>query len=293
MVVAKISGGLGNQLFQYAAGRALAVRLGQPLALDTSKYETCQERTFELDHFNIQASRLPPRWQPRGLWTRRPYSSVLKRLRVLAHHARYNVFEERHDGFDRRFLAVSRRVYLDGYWQSERYFQPVAGLIRRELTLREPPDAANAALLEEIDAAEAVALHVRRGDYLLEKYVDRFGVLDLDYYRRAIERLAPHLHRPHYFVFSDDPAWARKNIRPGAPVTYVDHNSTERGFEDLRLMARCRHFIVANSTFSWWGAWLGPHPAKQVVAPRRWFVEPAGATRDRIPPGWIIIGDSL
>jgi hypothetical protein len=292
MVVVKISEGIGNQLFQYAAGRALAARLGQPLALDTSSYETCPDRTYELDHFNIQATRLPPRWQPRGLWTRRPYSSVLKRLRFLAHHLRYNVLKDLLNGFDRRFLAVSRRVYLDGYWQSERYFLPIAGDLRRELTLRNPPDAANAALLEKIKSVEAVGLHVRRGDYLLEKYVDRFGVLGPDYYRRAVDLLAVRLRSPHYFVFSDDPAWARENIRPAAPVTYVAHN-LGRDYEDLRLMTHCRHFIIANSTFSWWGAWLGEHPGRYVIAPRRWIVESAAMTRDRIPPGWIILGDQV
>jgi hypothetical protein len=289
MVVVKFTDGLGNQLFQYAAGRALATRLRQPLCLDTTEYETWSDRAFELEHFNIQAVRLAPRPPPRGLFARRPFSSALARLRFLGHLLRYNTLQDHRRGFDRRFLAVSGRVYLQGYWQSEKYFLPIAGVIRQEFTLRNPPDAANAALLEKIQAVEAVAIHVRRGDYLLERFASHFPVLDPDYYRQAMARLAPHLRQPHYFIFSDDPAWARENIRPAAPVTYVTHNSGDRGFEDLHLMSRCRHFIIANSSFSWWGAWLGQHPAKQVIAPRRWIVESDAMTRERIPPGWIII----
>jgi hypothetical protein len=289
MVVAKLAGGLGNQLFQYAAGRALSVRLARPLWLEASGYGPLCDRPIEIDRFNIQAKKLPVARPLQEIWTRRPFYSVAKRLDRLQLHLRYRVLVDRSKGFDPRFLTASGRVYLQGYWQSERYFQPVAQLIRSELTLRDPPEPDNAALLAQIRAVEAVALHVRRGDYLSGTHLVRYFPLDLDYYRQAIDRLAARLRAPHYFIFSDDPAWTRENIRPAAPVTHVTHNLGLRDFEDLRLMAACRHFIIANSSFSWWGAWLGQDPAKQVIAPGRWAGESPVMTRDRIPADWHII----
>jgi hypothetical protein len=286
MIVAKIAGGLGNQLFQYAAGRALAHRLGAPFWIEASGTGPYCDRPIDIGRFNIQAQVLPFRRPLQEIFTRRPLFSIAKRIDRLDLHLRYKVLLDPRDRVEERFFSISGRVYLDGYWQSERYFLPVADLVRRELTLREPPDAANAALLEKIDAVD---LHVRRGDYLAPKNAARFGVLGLDYYDWAIQLFASRLSQPHFFVFSDDPAWTRENIRPAAPVTYVTHNAPDRGFEDLRLMARCRHFIIANSTFSWWGAWLGEDPGKQVVAPRQWIQEGRAMTHERIPPGWIIL----
>ena len=286
MVVTKLAGGLGNQLFQYATGRALSVRLGVPLWIESSGYGPLCDRPIHLDRFNILAEKLPVSRPLQEIWTRRPFFSVAKRLDRLQLHLRYRLLVDPCRGFDSRFLSTSGRVYLQGYWQSERYFQPVAHLVRRELTFREPPGADNAALLEKIDSVEAVALHVRRGDYLTGNHLTRFFVLGLDYYRQAIDHFAGRLRAPHYFIFSDDPAWTRENIRPAAPVTYVTHNLGDRDFEDLRLMARCRHFIIANSSFSWWGAWLGADPARQVIAPRPWAEEPEAMTRERIPAGW-------
>lgn len=289
MVVAKLAGGLGNQLFQYAAGRALSIRLGVPLRVEASGYGPACDRPIHLDRFNIQAGKLSVARPLQDIWTRRPFYSVAKRLDRLHLHLRYRVLEDSYNGFDARFLSISGRVYLQGYWQSERYFQPVAHLVRRELTLRDPPGAENAALLEKIDSVEAVALHVRRGDYLSGNHLVRYCPLGLDYYRQAMDRLTARLRAPHYFIFSDDPVWTRENIRPAAPVTYVTHNLGDRDFEDLRLMARCRHFIIANSSFSWWGAWLGENPARQVIAPRSWAQESEAMTRERIPADWHIM----
>jgi hypothetical protein len=171
-------------------------------------------------------------------------------------------------------------------WESERYFIAFSDVIRQEFSFRSAPDALNQATIGEIQSTESVALHVRRGDKAtLTK--PAHGVCGLDYYRTAIDLLSARVSKPHFFVFSDDPAWARENIKIKFPCTYLSHNAANQPTEDLRLMSHCQHFIIANSTFSWWGAWLGKNPAKCVIAPKNWFISPSISMQDRIPDRWI------
>jgi hypothetical protein len=303
MIVARLKGGLGNQLFQYAAGRALAHRLDAPLKLGLGVYKRAAFRSYWLDRFEIQATSTSPLYD-------RLFPFLPRRFRSERNLARFGrLFGEislpepkspadegvglpagmtplydRQDGFDERFLSISGDVYLHGYWQSERYFAPIAEPLRRELKFRFPPDAENRALLEKIRSTEAVALHVRRGDYLVLAH--NYGCSP-DYYRRAVERLQPHVRDPHYFIFSDDPEWTRAEIKPGPNCTYVTHNTGRQDYEDLRLMSHCRHFIMANSTFSWWGAWLGEFPDKRIICPTPWYADPSRSVRDLIPDAWI------
>ena len=176
---------------------------------------------------------------------------------------------------------------MEGYWQSYRYFADAADKIRQELTPRDPMEPGNAAVAAEIDAVEAVSLHVRRGDYVTNAGAAPFhGLCSLDYYRAAVNHVRARVGAPHLFIFSDDHDWARDNLRFDLPTTYVVANPPDRGFRDMQLMARCRHHITANSSFSWWGAWLNPRHDKIVVAPQAWFADPKIDTRDLIPQGW-------
>jgi hypothetical protein len=283
-VIVRLEGGLGNQLFQYAAGRTLALETDKKLLLDTSAYSADRLRSYQLDRFTIAARPLAAGDVPL-LQLRR------SRLRgIVPRRWRYRIVREAFPGRLPVWPPEARREagapYLVGYWQSERYFAAAADTIRRDFCLREPADRANATTLESIAGCDAVALHVRRGDYVSNPAATAYhGLCGLDYYRAAIDRLGERIARPHFFVFSDDLDWVQANLDTGHPTTWVGHN-TDTPWEDLRLMAACRHFIVANSSFSWWGAWLGDWPAKRVIAPARWFRADHGGEGEIVPAGW-------
>lgn len=285
MIITRLTDGLGNQLFQYALGLRLAIQRKTTLKLDVSHFAA--HRQFRLDRFRIAASIATAAESARPDGTFRLGRLLWRIDRARRFEKRYFLVE-RQFHFDPAVLRAGRRVYLAGYWQSERYFSAIADLVRAELTLREPPDARNAAMLHEIERVNAVSVHVRRGDY--PQLAHKHPPCTAEYYRAAVARVREQVPDPHFFVFSDDPSWVRTHMQWLAPATLLSHNGPEHDTEDLRLMSHCRRHIIANSTFSWWGAWLCRHPEKIVIAPQRWFG--AGitySTADLLPPGWLRI----
>lgn len=267
-LIPRLFGGLGNQLFIYAAARRLALVNGVELVLDDVSGFTRDpyKRHYQLDHFNIPCRKVTPAERLE------PFSRL--RRRIMNHWNRRKPFEQRtylvqeSIDFDSRLLHLKLRgtVYLEGYWQSEGYFKDVADTIRRELQIKPPTDATNLAMAKAIRSVMAVAVHVRFFD---EPHADGINNAPGDYYSRAIpamERIAPDAH---YYIFSDQPAAARARIPlPDERVTLVARNQgDENAYADLWLMRQCQHFIIANSTFSWWGAWLATNPTKQIIAP--------------------------
>ena len=287
MITAGLIGGMGNQMFQYAAGFALASRLGVGLRLDRSWFRGRPERWYSLDAFSI-SGRVATDEELRQAGIRYPGSLArglarigFKRLGL----TRGQVVEPDFPYWP-GFRELPDGSCLAGYWQSERYFEDVADAIRREFTVREAPDPENQRALEQIRACESVALHVRRGDYATDPRVQQFhGMTTLEYYQAAVGRMLAHLSDPVFFLFSDDPHWVRQNLVVNAPTVHLDHNGPKRDYEDLRLMSACRHHVIANSSFSWWGAWLAGRPGQRVIAPARWFRN-GPDTRDLIPTRW-------
>ena len=285
-VIVRLEGGLGNQLFQYATGRTIARATGRDRLLDTSAYREDRLRSYQLDRFAIAARPLRRGDVPYLKLRRSRLGAILpRRSRVEivreAFPARVPVWPER------GAVSDAGTPYLIGYWQSERYFAAVADTIRREVRVNAAPEGRNARLLDDIAGCDAVALHVRRGDYVSNPAATAYhGLCGLEYYNAAIRRLSGKVSRPHCFVFSDDLDWVRANLDPGHPTTWVGHNA-DTPWEDLRLMAACRHFIVANSSFSWWGARLGEWPGKEVIAPARWFQADHGGEGEIVPSEWL------
>lgn len=284
MIIMRLIGGLGNQMFQYAAGRALALKTGQPLVLDKRHYARAREHGYGLDRFRladtpIDMADLPP--APR----QQPLAHVLWRLL----RRRPQLQREAGAAYDHAIATITGPAWIEGYFQSERYFADHADTIRAELTLAAPPDAENASWLSEIAAEpRAVSLHVRRGDYVRNaKFTARHGTCSPEYYARALAHVTDALGtEPVIYAFSDEPDWVRDNLALPAEIRVVGHNDAQRNTEDLRLMSACRHHIVANSSFSWWGAWLNPRADKIVAAPARWFADPAHVNPDIWPDGW-------
>jgi Glycosyl transferase family 11 len=296
MVIVRITGGLGNQLFMYAAGRRLALHHATPLKLDISGYGTYLTRLYHLDQFHLAQDLASP--EDIARFKSAP-SQAPKRKRA---QLRWNPFAARRSEADGgcvfqagdslagtylpEILRTPRDVYLDGYWQSEQYFKPVEQVIRGDLRFRSELAGDNLATAQQISGVAAVSLHIRRGDYATNRNLSEIlGLLPLEYYHRAIERIAATVAAPHFFVFSDDPGWAKDNLRIGFPASFVCHNGPAAPHEDLRLMSLCRYHITANSSLSWWGAWLCENSAKTIIAPERWFLKVPMS--DIVPAGWI------
>lgn len=268
-VVARIKSGLGNQLFCYAAARRLALVNEVELVIDDVTgfaRDGRYGRTYQLNHFQIPARRATAaeRLEP----FERCRRAMMKWTSRLRPFARRGYLEQESHAFDSRLLSVktTRVIYLDGYWQSEQYFKDIEPILRRDLRICSPLDAQNHETAQAIRSVESVALHVRWFD---APRAGRGHNVTGDYYRRAIAFMESKLQSPHYFLFSDDPEAARSLLNlPSRCITPIVHNRGDaNAYADLWLMSQCRHFITANSTFSWWGAWLADRRDKIVVTP--------------------------
>lgn len=287
MIITRLIGGLGNQLFQYAVGRHLAEIHKTELKIDTSGFEAYKLHKYSLWPFNIQEN-FASSQEIRALTKRPNVERVLSRtLRRPPRTTSTYIRENLSFHFDPDILSLPNGVYLDGYWQSEKYFADIAGIIRREFTVKTPQKERDKELAELTASCDSVSLHIRRGDYVSNARTNQIlGTCDLDYYFHCVEYLAQTVKNPHLFIFSDDPEWARENLKLSYPMTLVDHNGADKNYEDLRLMSECRHHIIANSTFSWWGAWLKPGKDKMVFAPKSWHAGKKFDTTDLIPDEW-------
>ena len=284
MVITQLMGGLGNQMFQYAAGYSLAKLLGVPLLLDRIFLDSrpaemsWTRRSLELDAFRLSIEFAPDEMVER-----------MRRDRWFASFRRSECFKESAKNFDERFFRLQAPVLIDGYWQCERYFASHADALRNELFVpKDPPSPENLRIRDAISQSTSVSLHIRRGDYVTNTEAGRFhGMPSLSYYTKAVEELRTQHGVDRCFIFSDDPEWTAANLRLPCEITHVTHNSGTNSHWDLWLMKHCQHHIIANSSFSWWGAWLNPRAEKTVIAPKKWFADNAPAN-DIIPATWLV-----
>jgi hypothetical protein len=286
MIIVKLMGGLGNQLFQYALGRHLLEINGGELKFDISSYETDELRDYELHSYNIKEEiataeeikrlKIRPR---KGLFRMINRIFWEKTIYLQEKHKRYYCF-------DPEVLSTSADMYVEGYWQNENYFLPIRDILLKEFTLKKALDKENKKILELIESNESISIHIRRGDYVtnprLEGIFKKHGI---DYFIKCIEYMAERIKKPNFFVFSNDIEWARKNLKFNYPIEFIDHNGEDKSCEEMRLLSSCSHHIIANSTFSWWGAWLGENPDKIVLTPEQWIL------KDKYFKGGIIVND--
>ena len=284
MIVARLIGGLGNQMFQYAAGRALALRRDVPFCIDSRAFSDYKTHAFGMQCFSAELTEAPTRLLPNP-----PAEGRLQRLLRQFMPAPLNVFTEKAFTFDDAVLDLLDGVYLDGYWQSEKYFADFADTIRSDFVVRHAPSTANQAWLVQIAQTHSVSLHIRRGDYVSNAAAASVhGTCDLGYYERAVAYLREATGvDPVLFVFSDDLDWVASNLRLPYQMHLIRDNDAFTNYEDLRLMMACRHHIVANSSFSWWGAWLDGRPDSITIAPARWFAGDTPDARDLVPQRWV------
>lgn len=286
MIIVKVQGGLGNQMFQYAFGRALAEKHSQDLYLDCSEYlrPSCK-REYGLDHFNIRAKKASCGDVKSMVTPHFALRKKLKKIFAVPYSLSSTHILERNFNFQPSILEFNCG-YFDGFWQTQKYFSGISDIVRKDLTFKDAVKYSGGETFAKITSLNSVSLHIRRGDYVKVKRTrKRFSVIRAGYFKRAVEYMRSKLDTPHFFIFTDDPKWVSENFPAGEDYTLV---SSSGMYEDLFLMAQCRHNIIFNSSFSWWGAWLNGNPGKIVVAPDMWFTPHYKLDySDVVPEEWI------
>lgn len=261
MIIVRLKGGLGNQMFQYALGRVLSIKNNTELLLDLNyfKNKNFTPREYNLGVFNIKARILQENKIP---FLIKYFLPILKKI------------------------TWSGNIYLDGYFQSEKYFKEYTDIIRQDFTLKEV-SIKSESLIKEIKNSNSVCMHIRRGDYVGNTL---HPVQDLAYYQNGIKELEKKTNIDKIYVFSDDIVWCKENLKSDRELFFVNREELNiSDSEELSIMTNCKYFIVANSSFSWWGAWLSTREEKIVICPKKWFNNESINTNDLIPKEWIRI----
>jgi hypothetical protein len=286
MIVMRLKGGLGNQLFQYALGRYLSISKNTSLQLDIASYKADTLRGYRLDSFNISATASDRMVFFATDGRAKHLNKFIQAIRGLFSKP-YQIIKEKGFSFDSEILNCSDKSYLDGFWQSENYFAPIAKILREDLSLKKPLQGEHLELAGHIQSTNSISIHVRRGDYVSNPTTTAYhGVCSAEWYQGAAKLIGGKVDKPTFFVFSDDYDWAKSNLKFDAPTTFINPSPEGQECIDMHLMALCKHNVIANSSFSWWGAWLNRNPNKIVVAPKNWFVAGPKNTNDLIPSSW-------
>lgn len=294
IIITKLMGGLGNQLFQYAVGRHLAHLNDGILKLDITGFVASKSRDYALQHFNIAAdlatageirkfSRVEQNWLLRHIASHP--STGITRLGSRSY------VREQSLAYDEQILRLAGNLYLEGYWQSEKYFEGISDKLRAEVVVVTAPTRENREMASRIQSRPSASIHVRLGDYASDPVTTNVhGTLSPDYYERAVAHVLDIQPETHFFVFSDEPQRAAQRVGlPASKITTVSINDASRGFEDLRLMSLADYHIIANSSFSWWAAWLTKNHEGTVVAPLRWFRDERRDASTILPAGWLAL----
>ena len=308
MILVKLMGGMGNQMFQYAMARTLAHRHNCQLLIDKSLCAEAERlnssglslRPYGLDVFNIQGQIVNDESRRRTLKVRK--ENKLRRAAALmfckvannfSNSWRVCIYERKDVEFDKSLLRLPDNVVLQGYFPSYKYFRGTEELIKRDFTFNAEPDERNQKMIELISSSNSISIHLRRGDYILNKKTrEKFGICNLTYYEKAVEYFAKVMKEPQFFIFTNDPDYVEDNLTINYPSIYVTHNSGRKSFEDMRLMSLCRYNIIANSSFSWWGAWINKNPDKIVIAPSPAFDKIGLKDHDFYPESWKLFSKS-
>lgn len=278
-VIVRLTGGLGNQLFQYALGRSIEINCGADVSYNTSSIALKNNRRFMLSLFNTKVAT-----------TDEPFPQTLAERLLSALSGKTYIREKYLQYMSSLFSRIKKSgtFYLEGYWQTEKYFQNIREQLLSEMTLKNPYSKSAQAFSEAIARATSVALHVRRGDYVTNPGAHAtHGICDLEYYHKAVETITEKVPDSHFFVFSDDIAWVKENLELDSACTTYVSDSGMLDEEELLLMSECVHTIIANSSFSWWAAWLNRNPDKIIIAPKHWFALAALHSENLVPSSWL------
>jgi hypothetical protein len=289
MTIINILGGLGNQMFQYAFAYSLFRQKNYKVKLDVNGFETYDLREYELNLFNTSLKIAEQdeidniKYKNENL-VQTLIGKIKRQGKVLSD----SYYKEAHFNFDENAYKKADGTYFEGYWQSERYFLNYREDLLKEFTLKKELHAKSKDYENEINEVQSVSLHIRRGDYVTNTHTNSVhGTCSLEYYKNAVKEIETKVEDPHFFIFSDDLAWAKDHLEFIDKVTFVELDKTTPDHEEMILMSLCKHNIIANSSFSWWGAWLNQNDDKMVIAPKKWFADETINTNDLIPSLWI------
>lgn len=294
MIIVKLKGGLGNQMFQYAAGLALATCKNTSIRIDIETYKILPlanetVRKYELEIFCSKFN-IANQYQLSRFIKNRKFSTLYWIHKFYNLFSKHNIVAEQKLTFDSEFFNTNSNTYLDGYWVSEKYFSSIPSVIRKEFAFRNKPHEHLNAIIQKIKSTQSVSVHFRRGDYVFNTQTNQYhGVCSFDYYDKAVAYISSQITNGFLFIFSDDIGWVKENWQINIPHIFVENPSYIHHSEDMRLMSLCKHNIIANSTYSWWAAWLNENDQKIVIAPSKWLNESSQNTKDIIPEKWIKI----
>lgn len=291
MILVELIGGLGNQMFQYAMGRHLSILNRKPLKLDVSGFERyggITQRKYALGCYQIQENFATENdfkyFNSFGTNKLKKWSQKL-----LPVHRR-KLIKEKIFTFDEKMLEKRTSLYLKGYWQSEKYFKDIRQTLLEDFTLKNDLSLSGKEFSKKIQNTLSIALHFRRGDYAHHPEIQRIhGTCSLEYYEKAIAHFKKKFEKPVFYVFSDDLNWVKENLMTDAELCFVDLKGKESDCGEMNLMSLCQHQVIANSSFSWWGAWLNRYPEKICIMPEKWFLDDKINPRDIRPEGWLTL----
>lgn len=294
MVIVRLQGGMGNQMFQYALGRKLSLKLGVPLKLDLKVLldRTPQEnfvfRDYDLDIFKLKVDFATDDETAKFNVPTRKRHQLLYKFRQLFNP--YLFVTEKGSTLNPGVLELNaKNIYLNGFWQTEKYFADIANVIKQDFEFKHLLSGSTLDLANKIESVNSVCVNVRRADFVNNPIASKHhGAIGTDWYAEAIKIIKTKVSNPEIFVFSDEVEWCEQNLKFDLPTTYVTHEHKGPKFNFyLDLMTRCKHFVIPNSTFGWWAAWLANYPEKTVIAPNRWFLAENVDSSDIIPKNWI------
>ena len=291
MLIVKMKGGLGNQIFQYAFGRRLAIERGVPLKLDLSWFKTQTLRKFRLEQFKITAEIATIAELKYFDYVERKdiFAGLFRKYQSLFPYYQRHFVKQIGNAYDPFFLNVPKKVLLEGYWQSEQYFKSIAKNIHEEFRLKYPLTPLYQSLSNQIRSQSSVSIHIRRGDYVSNPRTNSiFCTCSSEYYDQAVNLIRSKVNEPLFYIFSDEPKWVQDNFHLKFPFEIIPEDGDNSDVQQLYLISLCKHHIIANSSFSWWGAWLSNSPDKIVIAPSQWYALEKN-NRDLLPCDWIKI----
>ncbi len=299
MILVRLMGGLGNQMFQYAAAKSVAVRNKTILKIDTTlleenkkhPHEIVTHRELDLAIFDLPLMKATK--EEVEYFNGKKYRFLIGKIynKIGSVKRKRNLIIEKDRSFNKNILRLGDNKCIVGSWQSEKYFKDIESEIRNLFTFKLPVLDTSKDFLNDIKSHDSICLNVRRGDFVTSPlYSNTLGALTADYYIKAIEYFEGRVTRPKVFVFSDDMDWCKNNLKLKMPVCFVGHEHAGEKFGNyLQLMKNCNHFVIPNSSFGWWGAWLSKHQDKIVIAPKNWFKDAAMKDKDIVPENWIRI----
>jgi hypothetical protein len=285
----RLSGGLGNQMFQYAFGHALAKRKKTNLVIDLDWFHNIPSGSSyqkeRLSLLNCNLSLINSNGAIHEI-------NGVKKNTLSAYFSKKKIIykEKKNYIYDIKVLGVKDGQYLDGYWQSYKYFSDCPEL-KEIFSPKKDLHKQTFDFLRQINESQSVMLHVRRGDYVTSETANQFhGIQPIEYYKKALELIRNSVSNPQIFIFSDDIPWAKENLTLDANLTFIENiDDSDNVIDELYLMSQCKHNIIANSSLSWWGAWLNEYEGKIVIAPKQWLVKNNSSLDDLIPKNWVLI----